>query len=320
MQPMIVTVGPLVTADADGISASQTAPGAFALAINGALSSGFSATSIAQAQAVAGAGNLTLNGSLVSAGVAYLGDGAYVAITSAGNDTGITFTVKGILYGPNSQGGTYQQETLTGSNTSIVVTTKRFSTVTAVTASNAAAGNVSVGVNGTATLDMGRRIIVTSGGNDSAKTFTITGTDGGNNILTQTITGANIGAATTTVDFKTVTSITCSAATAGTVTVGTNGVAASRPVFLDNFSFAPTALQVSVSGTVNYTVQQSLDDPNSVGLANVNWVSHPDTALVGATATAQGNYAYAPRVTRILLNSGSGTVTYTVLQSANVPL
>lgn len=320
MQPMIVTVGPLVTADDDGISATQTAPGAFALAINGALSSGFSATSIAQAQAVGAAGNLTLNGTTVKAGVAYLGDGAYIAVTSAGNDTGITFTVKGILYGPNSQGGTYQQETLTGSNTSVVVTTKLFSTVTAVTASAAAAGNVSVGVNGSATLDQGRRVIITSGGNDSAKTFTFTGTDWIGNIRTQAVTGANVGIATTTIDFKTVSKITCSAAPAGTVKVGTNGVAASRPVFLDNFSFAPTALQVSVSGTVNYTVQQSLDDPNSVGLANVNWVSHPDTALVAATATAQGNYAYAPRVTRILLNSGSGTVTYTVLQAANVPL
>ncbi len=320
MQPMIVTVGPLATADADGISASQTAPGAFALAINGALSSGFSATSIAQAQAVAGAGNLTLNGSSVSAGVAYLGDGAYVAVTSAGNDTGITFTVRGILYGPNSQGGTYQQETLTGSNTSVVATTKKFSTVTAVTASSAAAGNVSVGVNGTATLDMQRKVIITSSGNDTGRTFTITGADGSGNPITQTITGANAGAATSTLDFKTVTLVTCSGSTAGTVTVGTSAIAASRPIYCDNFSFPQIALQVTVSGTVNFTVQQSLDDPNSVGLANVNWVSHPDTALVAATATAQGNYAYAPRVTRILLNSGSGAVTYTVIQSANVPL
>lgn len=320
MDPMIVTVGPLVAADDEGISAKQTAPGAFALAINGALSSGFSATSIADAQAVSGAGNLTLNGTLVNSGVAYLGNGGYVAITSAGNDTGITFTVKGLYFGPNSQGGSYVSETLTGSNTSVVVTTKLFSTVTAVTASAAAAGDVSVGVNGSTTLDMARRVIITSGGNDSAKTFTITGTDWNNNNISQVVTGANIGIATTTIDFKTVTAIKCSAAPAGTVKVGTNGVAASRPLFLDRFSFPQTALQVDVSGTVNFTVQQSLDNPNTVGLANVDWINHPDTALAGATSSAQGNYAYAPQVTRILLNSGSGTATYTVIQAANVPL
>lgn len=320
MDPMIVTVGPLVAADDDGISATQTAPGVFALAINGALSSGFSATGIAAAQAVAAAGNLTLSGTYVSAGSAYLGNGAYVAITSTGNDTGITFTVKGLYYGPNSQGGTYIQEVLTGSNASVVVTTKLFSVVTSIAASAAAAGNVSAGVNGTTTLDMGRRVIITSAGNDSAKTFTVTGTDWNGNNITETITGANAGVASSTLDFKTVTSVVPSSSPASTVKVGTNGVAASRPMFIDRYAFPQTALQVDVSGTVNYTVQQSLDNPNSVGLVNVNWVNHPDTSLASATATAQGNYGYSPQVTRILLNSGSGSVTYTVIQAANVPL
>lgn len=318
MKPITVTVGPLATADADGVSVSQKAPGAFGLVIDGALTSGYSATSIAAAQSVSGAGNLTLNGTIVTGGIAYLDPASQVVIVSAGNDSGITFTVAGI----GSDGRSYESETVTGANVSRVATTKLFRRVTSIAASGAAAGNVSAGVNGTATMDMARRILFTSAGNDSGITFTVTGTDWNSAPISQTVTGANASTAVTTIDFKTVTKITSSGATASTLTVGTNGVAASRPIFLDPFAFPQTALQLTVSGTVNATVQQSLDDPNVVsgGLGSVTWVSHPDSNLVGATSSVQGNYAYAPIVTRVLLNSGSGTVTYTAVQAANVPL
>jgi len=320
MQPMIVTVGPLAGADADIVATSQTCPGAFCLALNGAYSSGFDADAIALAQAVGGAGALTLSGANVNGGIGQCGVPSSVTITSAGNDSGITFTIAGMIYGPNGYGGAYQSEVVTGSNTSIVATTKLFSTVTSVTASGAAAGNVSVGINGTVTLDEPRRILITSGGNDTGITFTVNGTDWNNNTISQAVTGASGATAVSTLDFATITSIQLSGASAGTVTIGTNGVAGSRPIFMDRFNFAPTALQVSVTGTVNFTVQQSLDDPNDVGLASVNWVNHPDSSLVAATGTAQGNYAYAPQVVRIVLNSGSGSVKLTIIQAANVPL
>lgn len=313
--PIIVSVGPLVTADADGISVSQTAPGPFDLAINGALASGFSATNVAAAQAVAGAGNLTLNGALVADGVAHLGGQRRIYITSAGDDSSITFTVKGTLSGFGNSGISYQSEVVTGSNASVVATTKLFSTITAVVASGAAAGNVSVGLQGAVTLDKPRRVLITSAGDDSGITFAVTGTDASGNPVSQTIAGANASTAATTLDFATVTRVTPSAATAGAVTVGTNGVASSRIINVDHMGFTPISAQVSVTGTVNYTVQYSLESPAVVGAANINWINHTDTALVGATATKAGSLALLAQSLRVTLNSGTGSVRMTVTQT-----
>jgi hypothetical protein len=105
-------------------------------------------------------------------------------------------------------------------------------------------------------------------------------------------------------------------------------VASCRPIFLDSYGFAPTSLQVNVSGTVNYTVQQTLDNPTDPNwltatgattgsFANVVWINHPDSNLVAATASVQGNYAYVPAFTRVTLNSGSGSVVLSVIQAAS---
>lgn len=300
-----VVVGPLATAGDTKLCASQKCPSANALALDGTYASGYSATNIAAAQAVAGAGNLTLTTQATNLG------GRSVVIVSAADDTAITFTVKGI----GTDGVSYASETVTGSNASRVATRTLFNKVTAISASGAAGGNVSAGTNGLiATMDTPRRVQLKSGGDDSGITFTLYGTDWNGDTLVETIAGANATTTYTTYDFKTVTAIWPSAATADTIQVGTNGVASSRPIFLDAYTFSPTSLQGIKSGTVNYTVQQSLDNPS---VSTVTWINHPDTALVGAVANVQGNYAYAPTVTRLLLNSGTGSVTYKVVQNAS---
>ena len=56
-RPVVVTVGPLATADADGVGLSQTAAGAQNLVINGALAAGtFDTDSICASQTPGGAG------------------------------------------------------------------------------------------------------------------------------------------------------------------------------------------------------------------------------------------------------------------------
>ena len=165
-------------------------------------------------------------------------------------------------------------------------------------------------------LDTPRRVIVTSAGNDTGIYFAIVGTNSSSMPVTENLTGASGGAAQSANDFATVTSVTPSGNTAANVTVGTNGVASTRPINLDNWGFGPTSIQVDVSGTVNYTVQQTLNDCNgSGGIPAVNWVDHPDTNLVGATAIKQGNYAYIPFWVRLLLNSGTGSATITLIQA-----
>lgn len=174
---------------------------------------------------------------------------------------------------------------------------------------------------GVATLAVPARITITSAANDSGKTFVVIGTDHAGNAITETITGPNTTTVTSVLTYKTVTSITISAAAAGAITVGNSQSGASPAIALDPWAFPQVAIQCSVSGTVNYTVQQTLDNPNDpvnpIARASMQWVNHPDANLVGASTTVQGNYGYAPLFMRVIINSGSGSVRVTVIQ-ANV--
>lgn len=104
------------------------------------------ANGIAQSQSPGGAGNLTLNGSLVTAGVANLVTPQFVGITSGGDDTGITFTITG-----TDRYGRTQTETISGGNTTLAQTTKNFLTVSRIAISGASAGTVVAGINATGT-------------------------------------------------------------------------------------------------------------------------------------------------------------------------
>lgn len=182
--------------------------------------------------------------------------------------------------------------------------------------------NGALATGGVATLDAPRRVLITAVGNESAKTFVITGTDLTGQVIRESITGPNATTAQSILDYKTVTSITISATAAAALTVGTSSVASSAWVRFDEWAPSSISIQCSVSGTVNYTVQQTLDDPNSptspVALASVTWLPSPDSNLIAATASVQSNYAFMPTYARIVLNSGTGSVTGNFIQNGNV--
>lgn len=189
-----------------------------------------------------------------------------------------------------------------------------------------AAGNLTLNgalvVGGVAVLDQPRRVIVTSAGNDSAVTFTAYGTDWSGQPIQASVAGAAIGVADFGVSFATVTRISTSAATAAAITAGTNGVADSRPVALDYFGFGPTLVHAIVSGTANYTVRSSQDNPNGVfgfgvplGVQNMNWI--PDTNLVSSATSGQTSYTASPAFVQVTLNSGTGSVKATISQNAS---
>jgi len=176
---------------------------------------------------------------------------------------------------------------------------------------------------GVATLDKPRRVILTFAADETGHSFVITGTSTnyGNATISETIAGATAGVVQSVFDYSTVTSVTISAAATGGIKVGTNGVASSKPLPLDIYARSTIALQATVSGTVNYTVSQTLDSPWpvgsppwSAGTPSWTWVNHPDGNLVASAATAQGNYAYPPSMTRLTINSGTGSVVFTVNQ------
>lgn len=96
------------------------------------------------------------------------------------------------------------------------------------------------------------------------------------------------------------------------IIVSKTGTGSTDTVPLDIHGRPEVSLQVVVSGTVNYTVQQTLDNPFTT---TPTWFDHPDSNLVAATANKQGNYAYIPAAVKLVVNSGTGTATLTVVQA-----
>lgn len=178
--------------------------------------------------------------------------------------------------------------------------------------------NGALASSGVATLDAARRVLITTTANESSKTFTIVGTDRTGQTQTDVVTGPNATTGYSALDFKTVTSITISSAAAGSLTVGTNTIASSAWIRLDNYADAQTAIGTFVSGTVNYTVQQAFFDPNSPDYSilpyQIPWINSTDSGAVSQTGNIATSFAISPMWVRITLNSGSGSVAASIIQ------
>ena len=100
---------------------------------------------ICAAQAVAGAGDLTINGALASSGLATLDVARRVLIDSSNaGDTSQTITIVGV-----DRNGNAISEVLSANGTTAVESTLDFKEVNTVTASAAFTGNVNVGTSDT---------------------------------------------------------------------------------------------------------------------------------------------------------------------------
>ena len=98
------------------------------------------ANGIAEDQTTSGADTLTLDGALVSGGVATAAEAQIVGIEGAGDNTGVDFTITGT----DADGKTISQ-TIDGVSNSTAVTTAFFKTVTSITVDGAVTGNVEAG-------------------------------------------------------------------------------------------------------------------------------------------------------------------------------
>lgn len=313
MQARTVSVGPVTAAVVNQVAASQT-PNAGQIIINGAGAT-FSIDNIAAAQDPAGAGDLTLASAWVS-----FSTPRYVYITSAADDSLLTFTV----YGWDVNRSPIV-ETITGGNAKAVSSTKKFLAVTRVAVSGDS-GSVQVGSfeGATFTGSTARQVTIVAAADESAKTFIVTGTNVNGDPVSETVTGPNATTATTVSYFKTVTSVTISANAAGALTVGMTNTAVSPWVRFDDFAPSNISLQCDVSGSATYTVQTTLDDPNDpfspASISAMNWVNSSDAAVVAATTTKQSNFLFAPKFARVILTTTStGSVTSMFLQSSNGP-
>jgi flagellin len=145
---------------------------------------------------------------------------SFITIQGDADTSGITFLVTGTdVY------GNAQTETITGPSaagaSNHATSTKIFGTVTEVKPSGSVASDVVVGRLNTIANQAALVTITSAASDESAKTFTVTGTDMSGNALIEVITGPEANKTVTGRRiFKTITSVVNSAATTGAITIG----------------------------------------------------------------------------------------------------
>ena len=120
-------------------------------------------------------------------------------------------------------------------------------------ASIAGAGALSLLTNSVGPNGYGYKLVITSAGNDSGITFTITGIKVGdltNTVVSEVVTGANATTATSANFYARVDSITASGASAGNVKIGTTGSLALPRTRIKGLYFVGTA----TAGTIKFNV------------------------------------------------------------------
>ena len=174
---------------------------------------------------------------------------------------------------------------------------------------------------------------ITSAGNDSARTFVVTGTDRYDEVISETVNpGPNSGTVQTTKQFKTVTSITVDDDTAGAITVGWAAVVYSRWLPLETtFKQIEVGVGVDVTGTVDFDLEYTLRgiqgrenntdkfDPLQYGdiealLATEAFV---DADIDGDTASIFKTFTARATAIRFKMNSGTGSIVVRITEAEN---
>jgi hypothetical protein len=94
-------------------------------------------------------------------------------------------------------------------------------------------------------------------------------------------------------------------------TVSQTGIGSTSAIVVNtNVSPINIGFGVLVSGTVNYTVQHTFDDP-ATGFST--WFPHP--TIASQAANADGNYAFPVTGIRLTVNSGGGTASLKLIQA-----
>jgi len=197
------------------------------------------------------------------------------------------------------------------------------SNATAISASQSPGAGLITRVSTTVVLDAQRRVLITSGSDDSGITFTVTGTNQPGFPITETIAGGNATSVFSNLDFKTVTNVTHSGSVAGTLTVGTNSIGSSLWQ-ITNYNCDPEAIGFVVelrSGAATFTIEYTFDDPNilpGTGGLNASGLAFPFprslATVTNSTATVDAAFTTPILAYRLTTNAGTGTVVFRGLQ------
>lgn len=156
-----------------------------------------------------------------------------------------------------------------------------------------------------------KQIGFTSTGNLSGVTFIVSGYQDKNKtiLISEGIAGPNNNTVETTNYFYSIQSIAASGAVGTNVKAGPVDEAISQIIPIKRTSSDRSQREVgltfTVTGTINYTVQQTNDDVQSYTDRTFNWLDSDDTNVVGATASKNSNYVAVPQAMRVKINSYS---------------
>jgi hypothetical protein len=168
------------------------------------------------------------------------------------------------------------------------------------------------------------QIVLETNADYTGISFTVVGTDANGSTISEVLAGPNTATVESVLYFASITSITASGGVVGgTVQVGTTGDVTSRWVRMDSWANAQSVAQVDTSGTITYSVQTSMDDPNDpvapVAILDMTWLDALDANLVSETAAKSGAFAYTPTWVRVSATGGTGTATLKIAQFSNAP-
>lgn len=159
-------------------------------------------------------------------------------------------------------------------------------------------------------------ISINCAGSDAGRSFVVTGTKPGGASQTETISGTNVGQTLSTLYWESVTQIAVDAATAGAVTAGIRQTGATAWMPLDIYvPNTQTAIQVDVTGTIDYSVVYTIQDPFDTSITPIA-IAHPTAGLTGGSTDVSGQTTVIMRAVRLLINSGSGTAKMTIVQQS----
>ena len=258
----------LASVDADGL-ADGNSSAITQIVLDGALTSGEDPNGLCDANTSAGA-SVVLDGALTSGG-AYddsTSSPRHITLLDAGGDNQATATYT--LTGKDKDGRVLIENIAGPGSTLFVHTVNRFASVSSITIASPVGGStITIGVNGIfiSSDGLGRRLSILASAHDqSAKTYTITGTDADGIDESEDLTGPGSGATVTTLKyFLSVTNIVVSAGTASSsVDIGTVDEAVSRTIPLNYRANNPANYQSNVTGTTSFAVDQTMSDVASL--------------------------------------------------------
>jgi len=182
-------------------------------------------------------------------------------------------------------------------------------------ASGAITLNGSLAVGGVATLTVPAYLTVFSE-KSATVNFIVTGTrpGGGEQIETLAVTAS--GTVTGSLAFATVTNVLASAPTSATISLGNAVTGYTDWIPLDIYTpNQVTTISAKTSGTVNYSVEYTNEDPFDRSIQQLA-VAHPNASLTAASGDETQFTTTLMRAVRLRINSGSGSVRFTVVQQS----